>query len=78
MVKVPYVKSIPKHEPTSSYFHLVGCIAECTMRCCENNNNVHAVHDSYEEDMAPSSDVNDTDDYKSNNSIVHEPFHKPS
>ena len=28
--------------------------------------------------MAPSSDVNDTDEYKSNNSIVHEPFHKPS
>ena len=28
--------------------------------------------------MAPSSDVNDTDEDKSNNSIVHEPFDKPS
>ena len=28
--------------------------------------------------MAPSSDVNDTDEDESKNSIVHEPFHKPS
>ena len=28
--------------------------------------------------MAPPSDINDTDEDKSNNSIVHEPFHKPS
>ena len=28
--------------------------------------------------MAPSSDVNDTDEDKSNNSIVHETFDKPS
>ena len=28
IVKVPYVKRIPKHEPTSSYYHLVGGIAE--------------------------------------------------
>ena len=27
IVKVPYVKRIPKHEPTSSYSHLVVCIA---------------------------------------------------
>ena len=45
------------------------------MRCGEKN---HHVHDGYEEEMAPSSDVNDTDEDKSNNSIVHEPFHKPS
>ena len=36
------------------------------------------MHDGYEEEMAPSSDVNDTDKDESNNSIVHEPFHKPS
>ena len=36
------------------------------------------MHDGYEEDMAPSSDVNDTDEDESKNSIVHEPFHKPS
>ena len=29
---VPYVKMIPKHEPTSSYIHLVRCIAECMMK----------------------------------------------
>ena len=28
--------------------------------------------------MAPSSDVNDTDEDESNSSIVQEPFHKPS
>ena len=72
------MKSIPKHEPTSSYFHLVVCIAECMMRCGENNHNVHDVYGSYEEEMAQSSDINDTGEGKSNNSIVHEPFHKPS
>ena len=41
----------------------------------ENN---HRVHDGYEEEMAPSSDVNYTDEDESNNSIVHEPFQKPS
>ena len=41
------------------------------MRCGENN---HHVHDSYEKEMAPSSDVNDTDEDESNNSIVHETF----
>ena len=39
---------------------------------------VHVVHDRYEEEMAPSLDVNDTYEDKSNNFIVHEPFHKPS
>ena len=48
------------------------------MRCGENNHNVHDVHDGYEEEMAPSSDVNDTDEDESNKSIMHEPFHKPS
>ena len=75
IVKVPYLKRTPKHEPTSSYFHLVVCLGECMMRCGENN---HHLHNGYEEDMAPSSDVNDTDEEKSNNSILHEPFHKPS
>ena len=71
------MKRIPKHELTSSYFRLVVCIAEFMMRYGENNHNVHNVHDGYEEDMALSSDVNDTDEDESNNSIVHEPFHKP-
>ena len=73
--KVPYLKRIPKHEPTSSYFHLVVCLGECMMRCGENN---HHVHDGYEEEMAPSSVFNDTDEDESKNSIVHEPFDEPS
>ena len=62
IVKVPYVNRIPKHAPTSSYYHLVGCIAECMMRYDEYNWNVH---DSYAEETAPSSNSNDTDDEKS-------------
>ena len=50
-VKVPYVKRIPKHEPTSNYYHIVGCIAECMMRSDEHN---RPVHGSYEEETAPS------------------------
>ena len=57
--KVPYVKSIPKHEPISSYYHLVGCIAECMMRYDECNRNVHS---SYAEETAPSSNFNVTDE----------------
>ena len=45
------------------------------MRCGENN---HHVHRGYEKEMASSSDVNDTDEDESNNSIVHEPFDEPS
>ena len=62
IVKVPYVKRIPKHEPTSSYYRLVGCIAECMLRCGEDNHHVHDVHNGYEEKMAPSSGVNDMDE----------------
>ena len=36
------------------------------------------MHNGYEKEMAPSSDVNDTDEDESNNSIVHEPFDEPS
>ena len=45
------------------------------MRYGENN---HHVHDGYEKEMAPSSDVNDTDEDKSKNSIVHKPFEELS
>ena len=48
------------------------------MICGEENHSGHDVHDGYEEEMAPSSDVNDTDEDKSNNSIAQKPFHKPS
>ena len=44
------------------------------MRYGENN---HHVHDGYEKEMAPSSDVNDMDEDESNNSIVHERFDEP-
>ena len=79
IVKVPYLKWTPKHEPTSSYSHIVECFGECMMRCGENN---HHVHDGYEKEMARLSDVNDTDEDtdedESNNSILHDPFEKPS
>ena len=48
------------------------------MRCGEDNHNVNGVHDGYEEEMDPSSNVNDTDEDESKKSIVHEIFHKPS
>ena len=59
IVKVPYVKRIPKNEPTSSYYHLVRCIAECMMRSDEHNQHVHS---SYAEETAPSMNVNVTDE----------------
>ena len=55
------MKRIPKHEPTSSYYHLVGCIAECMLRSDEHNRHVHG---SYVEEIAPSSNVNVTDEDK--------------
>ena len=58
IVKVPYVKRIPKHEPSSSYYHIVRCIAECMMRSDELNRHVH---DSYAGMTAPSLNVNVTD-----------------
>ena len=45
------------------------------MRWGEKN---HHVHDGYEKQMAPPSDVNDTDKDESINSIVHNPFDEPS
>ena len=45
------------------------------MRCGEKN---YHVHGGYEKEMAPSLDVNDTDEDESKNSIVHEPFDGPS
>ena len=46
--------------------------------CGKNNHNMHEVHASYEEEIDPSLDANDTDEDESNNSIVHQPFNKPS
>ena len=59
--KVPYVKRIPKHEPTFSYFHLVRCITKCMMRYDENNQHVHG---SYAEETDPSLNANVTDEDK--------------
>ena len=61
IVKVPYVKRIPKYEPTSSYYHLVRFIVECMMISDEQNQYVHG---SYAEENAPSSNVNDTEEDK--------------
>ena len=60
--KVLYVKRIPKHEPTSSYFHLVRCIAEVMIISDEHNRHVHK---SYAEETDPSSNVNVTDEDES-------------
>ena len=56
------MKRIPKHEPTSSYYHLVRCIAECMVRSDEQNRHVHS---SYAEETAQSSNVNVTDEDES-------------
>ena len=69
------MKRIPKHEPTSSYYHIVEFIAECILRCGEDNQHVHG---GYAEDNAPSLNVNDTDKDESEEYIVHEPFDEPS
>ena len=58
IVKVTYVKRIPKHEPTYSYYHLVRCISECMIGPDEHNWHVHG---SYAEETDPSSNVNVTD-----------------
>ena len=65
---VPYVKRIPKHEPNSSYFHLVRCITECMMRSDEHNRHMHGI---YAEETAPSSNGNVIDEDKSKEIIVH-------
>ena len=65
------MKRIPKHEPTSSYYHLVGCIAECMLRFAEYNQHVHG---NYAEETDPSLNVNDTDEDESKEIIVHKPL----
>ena len=67
--KVPYVKKIPKHKPTTSYFHLVRQLAKCMMRSDQLNRHYHG---SYEEETALSSNVNVTDGDKSKEIIMHE------
>ena len=71
--KAPYVKRIPKHEPTSSYYHLARCIVECMMRSDKHNRHVHG---SYTEETSPSSNVKYTDEVESKEIIVHEPLSK--
>ena len=45
------------------------------MMICGDNN--HHVHDGYEKELAPLSDVNDTDEDESNFFFVNEPFDEP-
>ena len=40
----------------------------------EENQHVHDVHEGYAEETAPSSNVNDTDEDKSKEFIMHEPL----
>ena len=65
------MKRIPKHEPTLSYYHLVGCITEFMLRSDEYNQHVHG---GYAEGTALLSKVNDMDEEKSKEIIVHEPL----
>ena len=65
------MKRIPKHEPNSSYYHLVGCIAECMLRSDEDNQHMHG---GYAEDTAQSANVKDTDEDESKEIIVHKPL----
>ena len=58
--KLPYEKRIPKHEPNSSYFHLVRKLLKCMMSSDQINQHVHG---SYAEKTDPSSNVNVTDEY---------------
>ena len=44
------------------------------LRCGEDNHHVHDVHDGYAEEMAPSSNVDDTDEDESKEFIVHKPL----
>ena len=44
------MKRVPKHEPTSRYFHLVRKLSKCMMRSDEHNRHVHG---SYVEETAP-------------------------
>ena len=60
-VKVTHLEKTPKHEPTLSYFHLVECLRKCMMRSGENN---HHMQDGYGKEMAPTSDVKNTNEDK--------------
>ena len=64
------MKRIPKHDHASRYYHIVGCIAECMLRCGEGNQHVHG---DYTEDTDLSSNVNDMDEEESKEFIVHKP-----
>ena len=66
--KLPYEKRRPKHEPTSSYFHLIKQLVKCMMR--SDNLNWYD-HGGYMEMTAPSSNVNVTDKDESKQIIVH-------
>ena len=66
--KRPYEKKRPKHEPTHSYFHIVRQLVKCMMRYDKLNRNDLG---SYTEMTALSSNVNDTDEDKSKEIIVH-------
>ena len=59
--KLPYEIRIPKHDPTTSYFHLVRQIATCMMISDQIN---WQYYGSYAENTAPSSNVNVADEDK--------------
>ena len=46
--RVPYEKKIPKHEPTTSYFHLVRQLAKCMMISDQLNRYDHGSYEEYQ------------------------------
>ena len=60
--KLPYEKSIPKHDQTPSNFHLVRQLAKCMMRSDKLNRHNHG---GYTKMTAPSSNVDVTDEDES-------------
>ena len=66
-------KLMPKHEPTTSYFHIVRQLAKCMMISDEINRHDHS---SYTGKTAPSSNVNVTDEDESKEIIVHKTLSK--
>ena len=58
IVKLPYEKKRPKHEPTDSYLHLARQLAKCMMRSDKLNWHDHG---SYTENTVPPSNVIVTD-----------------
>ena len=66
--KLPYEKKSPKPEPTDSYFRLARQLVKCMMISDKLNRHDHG---DYTEMIAPSLNVNVTDEDESKGTILH-------